>query len=356
MTDRFAIPLLNAYAAALFERAGMDAEKAAVTAELLTQADCMGHTTHGLALAPAYLRDLEAGKMVGTGEPKVISDRPGAVLWDGGYLPGLWLTAKAVDLGLARVKTQGVVVVSIRRSHHIGCLAVFLTRATNAGCLAIVSCSDPSVATVAPFGGTRALFTPNPIAIGAPTRDDPILIDVSASITTNGYTGRLHREGRKLEHEWLIDASGVPSNDPAVLFTDPPGTILPTGGLDHGHKGFGIALTVEALTQALSGHGRADAPTQWGASVYVQIVDPEAFGGSAAFLRQTSWLAEACRANPPRAGGPAVRLPGDSAAGKARDAAQNGVALYPAILDALSPWAEKFGLNPPKPNSSASSA
>ncbi len=351
MTERHAIADLVSFAAALFERAGMEPEKAQTTAALLVQADCMGHTTHGLALAPAYLRDLEAGKLRGVGDPEVVSDRPGAVLWDGGYLPGLWLTARAVDLGLARVRQQGVVVVSIRRSHHIGCLAVFLARATSAGCLAIVSCSDPSVASVAPYGGQTAVYTPNPIAIGIPTDSDPILIDISASVTTNGYTGRLHREGKKLEHDWLLDGAGNPSNDPAVLFTDPPGTILPTGGLDHGHKGYGLALTVEALTQALSGHGRADAPSQWGASTYVQIVDPEAFGGSVAFLRQSSWLAAACRASLPRPGMPPVRLPGEGAAVKARAAAKDGVALYPAILDGLSPWAEKFGVTPPKANS-----
>ena len=356
MSDRHAVTDLCTYAATLFERAGMDGDKAALTAKLLVQADCMGHTTHGLAQAPAYLRDLEAGKMCGTGMPEVLSDRPSAVLWDGGYRPGLWLTAQAVDLALARVKAQGVVVVSIRRSHHIGCLAVFLARATDAGCLAIVSCSDPSVATVAPYGGTKPLFTPNPIAIGVPTGGDPILIDVSASITTNGYTGRLHREGRKLDHDWLLDAAGVASRDPSVLFTDPPGTILPTGGMDHGHKGYGLALTVEALTQGLSGFGRADAPTQWGAAVFVQIVDPEAFGGSVAFIRQTSWLADACRANLPIPGSAPVRLPGDSAATKARDAALNGLALYPAILDGLTPWAEKFGVSRPSPNSSANKA
>ena len=39
---------------------------------------------------------------------------------------------------------------------------------------------------------------PNPIAIGIPTEGDPILIDISASITTNGMTGRLHGEGKTL--------------------------------------------------------------------------------------------------------------------------------------------------------------
>ena len=68
-----------------------------------------------------------------------------------------------------------------------------------------------------------------------------------AGLTTNGLTGRLHRQGRQLEHAWLLDAAGHTTHDPAVLFTDPPGTILPTGGLDAGHKGYGLALLVELL-------------------------------------------------------------------------------------------------------------
>ena len=76
-----------------------------------------------------------------------------------------------------------------------------------------------------------------------------------------------------------------------MLFAEPPGTLLPTGGLDHGHKGYNLALAIEALSQGLSGHGRADPLTDWGASVYVQVIDPAAFGGAADFLRQTGCLA-----------------------------------------------------------------
>ena len=35
----------------------------------------------------------------------------------------------------------------------------------------------------------------------------------------------------------------------------------------------------------------------------------------------------------------------------ARAAAKDGLALYPAIRDGLSPWADKFGVAPPKANS-----
>jgi LDH2 family malate/lactate/ureidoglycolate dehydrogenase len=135
------------------------------------------------------------------------------------------------------------------------------------------------------------------------------LIDVSTSVTTNGMSGRLRAEGRRFGHPWLLDAEGNPSDDPAVLYTEPPGTILPVGGLDHGHKGYGLTLMVEALTQGLGGFGRAEAPTAWGASFMVQALDPEAFAGLEDFTRETAHVARLCKESPPGRASEAVRLP-----------------------------------------------
>src|ERR1700680_2939264 len=105
--------------------------------------------------------------------------------------------AKGLDLAVERARKHGLSAVAIRRSHHNACLAAFLPAATEAGMMAIIACSDPSDAHVAPFGGTRALFTPDPMAIGIPTAGDPILIDISASITSAGMSARLRRNGQK---------------------------------------------------------------------------------------------------------------------------------------------------------------
>jgi len=48
-----------------------------------------------------------------------------------------------------------------------------------------------------------------------------------------------------------------------VLAGNPPGTILPLGGLTSGHKGFGLGLLIEALTGGLAGHGRAYPADGW---------------------------------------------------------------------------------------------
>jgi len=57
-------------------------------ARYLVEADLMGHTTHGLALAPWYLQSIADGVMTKAGDPEVVSDRGAAICWRGRRLPG----------------------------------------------------------------------------------------------------------------------------------------------------------------------------------------------------------------------------------------------------------------------------
>ncbi len=249
-------------------------------------------------------------------------------------------------MGMAATYGTGTVV--IRRSHHIACLAAYLLRATERGLIAIVQSSDPFVAAVAPHGGLTPYITPNPIAAGLPTSGDPILIDVSTSITSMGYTKQQLDAGVRLPGPWLIDAEGNATDDPAVAWIEPKGALLPLGGIDAGHKGFGLGLMIEALTAGLSGFGRADPPEGWGATVFVQVLDPEAFGGIEAFRRQMDFMADAARNTRPRPGVERVRLPGEGGLRRYREQKEKGVALYPAIMPALLPWAAKLRVPPPR--------
>jgi LDH2 family malate/lactate/ureidoglycolate dehydrogenase len=337
------------FATALLGRAGLDADKARVTAEVLVEGDLLGHTTHGLALLAAYLDEVDKGKMTRSGEPRVIADFPAAVTWDGGRLPGPWLVRRGLDLAVERARRNGTCAVAIRRSHHIACLAAYLKRVTDQGFMAIVTSSDPVATGVAPHGGRAQVMTPDPIAAAWPTAGAPVIMDISTSITTNGLTKRLASEERKFPGLWAVDAAGTPTDDPARVLAQPPGALLPMGGVDHGHKGFALALLVEALTGGLSGHGRADPPEGWSATVFLQVFDPRLFGGADAFTRQTEHMASACRAVPPRPGFDRVRLPGEAGLRRRSEQLETGIELYPTILPSLTPWAEKLGVPMPQP-------
>ena len=349
MNDLFQVADLVAFGRQLLEAAGLGRERAQSVAEILVEGDLLGHTTHGLQLLPPYLTSLEADCMAKDGDPEVIADRGGNVTWDAGYLPGPWVVSEARRLAVSRVERHGVVTVVIRRCHHIGCLQAYLKAATDLGYVMLLYSSDPSVASVAPHGGLQALYTPNPLAAGFPTQGDPILLDISMSTTTNGLTLRTHQEGRSLPGPWVKDAKGLPTADAGVLFKEPPGTIYPLGGADLGHKGFGLGILVEALTSALGGYGRADTPNRWGSAVMMQLIDPEAFGGRSAFVRETGWFASAARANPVPEGADRVRLPGERALRCREDQLANGVTLYSGILEGLKPWAERLKVELPPP-------
>lgn len=348
MTARHDARQLQAFAQRLLEAAKLPGDKARDVAQILVEGDLMGHTTHGLQLLAPYLGELESSSMAREGVPEVVADLPAALTWDGRRLPGPWLVLRAMDEGMKRAKVYGTATIVIRRSHHIACLAAYLKRATDEGFMMLLASSDPNSASVAPFGGLDAVFTPNPIAVGIPTGGDPVLVDISTSATTNGLTARLHREGGKLPADWVIDGEGRATSDPAVLFTEPRGTILPLDGIDSGHKGFGLALLVEALTGGLAGHGRADPKEGWGATVFLQVIDPRAFAGSDAFVRQMGEIARRCHSSRPARRGDAVRLPGERGLALARAQREQGVALHPSIMPTLEPWARKLGVDAPR--------
>ncbi len=335
---------------ALLKRSGLNDDMARDVATVLVEGDLLGHNTHGLALLPAYLAEIEKGAMATTGAPAIVHAQPASQAWDGNRLPGPWLTLRALDAAMAMAANCGTGTVVIRRSHHIACLAAYLRRATDQGKMALIYCSDPSTHSVAPFGGVTSVFTPNPFAAGIPTGGDPILLDISASYTTNGMTGRLHKAGEMLPHPWIQDAQGNATRDPAVLFNEPKGTLLPLGGLEGGHKGYALALLVEALTAGLGGFGRADPREGWGATVFVQVMDPAAFGGRDAYTRQMDWMVGACHDATPRAGVERVRVPGENGMKRRREQLANGVTLFPTIMPSLKDWATKLGV--PLPASS----
>jgi len=344
---------LVAFASSLLAGAGLAADRAGVVAEVLVEGDLLGRTTHGLDLLARYLRELDEGRMARTGEPDVLVDRGSALTWDGRRLPGPWLVRQAIGAARARVRSHPVVTIAIRRSHHIGCLQAYLEPVARDGLVMLLTCSDPSTGGVTPHGGVASRITPNPVAAAFPTDGDPVLIDVSMGATTNAMTKRVFEAGGLLPGPWLVGADGVATDDPAVLFGERPGAVLPLGGPDLGHKGYALALLVEALTSGLAGYGRADEPREWGASVFLQVLDPGGFGGTPAFVRQTGRLAAICRATPVAPGRPPVRLPGEAALDRRRRQLSEGVELVPSAMLALLPWAQRLGVPVPQPVNAA---
>ncbi|WP_041675702.1 Ldh family oxidoreductase [Ramlibacter tataouinensis] len=352
--SRFDAGALRSFAEQMFLRAGMPADKARDVADILVEGDLLGHDTHGLQLLPVYLEEIAQGRMTLDGGPEVLNDHGVVLAWEGRRLPGPWLMLRAIEEASARARRLGTGIVSVRHSHHIAALATYARRVAEDGLVLVLMSSAPGTSSVAPFGGTRGVFSPSPIGVGIPTGGEPVMVDVSTSITTMGLTGRLAREGARLPGAWVIDEQGVPTDDPAVVTPPRKGALLPLGGTDVGHKGYGLGLMVEALTAGLAGQGRSDPGPRWGATIYLQVIDPQAFSGTAAFEQQMDWIARQCESNPPADPARPVRLPGRRGLALRREQLGHGVSLPASVVKSVGEWAAKLGVPMPEPLSGGS--
>ena len=68
---------LVAFGHALLRESGVRDDIARDVATVLVDGDLLGHTTHGLALLPAYLAEIDKGTMAKSGEPVVVNARAG---------------------------------------------------------------------------------------------------------------------------------------------------------------------------------------------------------------------------------------------------------------------------------------
>ncbi len=327
------VQALTTFIEQLFENAGADSEVAQVVTRVLLEGELLGHRTHGLNLVSRYIGGMLSGQVKARAQAlEQVSDSGIASLFDGHYLLGPYCVSRALDCAATGATAQGIGIAVVRRAAHIGCLAAYLKPYTDQGLVAMVYSSDPSVGLVCAHGGVDPVYTPNPIAAGIPTQGEPILLDVSMSTVTLGLVGQCRDAGSRLPHPVLVSNEGQVSDDPRDFFTNPQGSILPLGGQAFGHKGFALALLVEALTSGLAGHGRKDAPDQWGASATAVVIDPRFFGGLQAFTDETSFLGRLVLASRPLDPERPVRLPGQAGLALRRQALEQGVSLSPLLV------------------------
>ena len=185
------------------------------------------------------------------------------------------------------------------------------------------------------------------MAIGIPTEAHPILIDTSTASVSNRQIERTRRAGARLAQPVLMGPDGKPGDDPNAFYGDPKGAIMPVGGVELGHKEFAFSLMVEALTTSLAGVGRAEQGD--GSNVFLQLIDPAAFGGVEAFRGETSALGDWCRDALPIDLAKPVRMPGDRAHHCWQDRIENGVSLHAEVPGLFAPVFARYEIDAPMP-------
>lgn len=285
-----------------------------------------GSKSHGLFRMAGYVSTLRSGWVDGQADPIVEDVAPGFARVDARN--GFTLPAHAAARPLLEEKARqnGIAILAIRDSHHLGALYLDIEPYAEAGFVALSVIN--SMAVVVHPGGRKPVYGTNPVAFAAPRGDGaPLVFDMATSTMAHGDVRVAAREGRPVAEGVGVDGKGDPTTDPSAILEG--GALLAFGG----HKGTAIALMVELLCAALVG-GRFSFEVDWSAHPGAQtprtgqtiiLIDPARAGAPLApFTDRVEHLLETILASGD------VRLPGEkrlacrqaSRAGITVDAAQ----------------------------------
>jgi len=332
---------LEAFAAAILEQAGCSPEHAHETAACLVNANLEGVDTHGVARLGVYARRVKAGTINATPKLSLVAGRGGLAVMEGDNGLGPVVGQAAMRHAIALAAEFGIGWVLARNSNHYAHAGYYAALAAEAGMVGLSASSGEPV--VAPWGGTKAFFTNNPLAIAAPTQGEPVVIDLATSVAARGQILLAARTGRDIPSGWAVDAEGVPTTDPAAALA---GSVLPMAGA----KGYALILGLEILTGILAGGAFApDVGSQHGSGgaagigQFFAAIDPTAILGPHVFTSRMAQMSEKLAQAPTRAGAE-IRLPGARRSATAHQRAAQGIPLPPEILTELDILATDLGL------------
>ncbi len=307
-----------------FQRLRYTAEEARIITSHLIDCALCGYMPYGLPRILHIAEDEKTGKV--RTPVKVIHETPFSALMDGGNNVGYLAVYHAAQTALAKVRTSGLAVVGMHNSFFSGRNSFHVEEIVKAGYVAIHTSSAP-VRALPPGGKSPAVGT-NPICFGFPSDNGPVIVDMGTSsimwgdIILHAFMKTPVPEGT------CFDSEGLPTRDAEEALKGGMGTF-------GGHKGFGIALAVQALGLL------AGAPMTRGNirdyGFLFLAVDPEVMfpGGRKTFSTQMAELIRQIKATPLQPGVDEIRIPSERSFRERERRLKEGILLERKVVEAI---------------------
>ena len=338
------------FARGLFQAAGTPDDEADRVARSLVDANLCGHDSHGLIRIPQYLGAIADGRLKPGAAFTVLKQTAALLVVDGGWGLGQVQAHRLLERLIPRSQALGIAAGTLKHCGHIGRLGEYAEVATAHQMAFFASVNNHGFGRgAAPPGGIEPRIGTNPLCLAVPTNQEPAILDIGTTVVAEGKVRVLYNQGARVPEGWLLDAQGKPTTDPAVLYTDPRGTIQPLGG-NQAYKGFGIGLLLDMLVGGLSGApcSAPEHPNLSANAVVFMVLDVSLFAGLEHFLTETTKLASNIRDCPRAEGVETILIPGDPERQSAARRRQSGVMVDEGTWKQLTEQAQRLRVSIPQ--------
>ncbi len=241
---------------------GYNASDSEIILEIIMYAQLRGNNQNVIKLLGAGMpANPDAGRVSIAKETKL------SALLDGDWNQGMVVMSRSCDIAIEKARAHGFGIVGTRRTNSpTGAIGYYARRVAAAGLLGFVFSGSPEL--MAPYGSYEAFLGTNPLAIGIPAADKPIVLDMATAAIAWYGIHLANAEGKSIPEGVAYDPAGQFTTDPAQALA---GAIKAFGGF----KGAALALLVEILTRPLVGAERNADGTKldWGNLIFA--IDPE---------------------------------------------------------------------------------
>jgi len=255
--QHFSYETLHRFCMDAFQKFGFTEKEADIIQDVLLTSDLYGIESHGMQRMVRYHKCIEKGMIKIEAKPEVVFDTPISAVIDAHDAMGQLVGYQAMELAIAKAKTSGVGIVSVRNSNHYGIAGYYAKMACKEGLMGF-SCTN-SEAIMVPTNGRMAMLGSNPIACAFPAEPYDFFFDASTTVVTRGKLEMYNKMEKPLPEGWALDKNGDPStNAPDVLsniVAKNGGGIMPLGGSTEqlgSHKGYGYGMLCEIFASILS--------------------------------------------------------------------------------------------------------
>lgn len=305
--------LLN-YVSQIFRAGSSNHEEALIIARHLVDANLTGHDSHGIGMIPQYVKSIRDGDVTPNTPGRLVKKDGSILVYDGERGWGQVVGKAATEIAIETAKASGLALLALRNSHHIGRIGAYGEMCAAAGLTSVHFVNATGHwPRVAPFGGRDARLPTNPfcVAIPATTKRPPVILDMATSRIAMGKVRVARNSGKPVAEGNLLDATGEPTTNPAVMFDAQPGSLLPFGE----HKGYALAFACELLAGAFTGGGTIQPSNKRGGapmnSMMTFVFDPSRTVDLAWARQEVDLVTDYITLSPPQSTDNPVLVPGD---------------------------------------------
>ncbi len=347
---------LRSFTQNIFLAMGCSEEHAALSADVLLQADLRGIDSHGVARLVGYVRLWEKKRINAKPNITIVHETATTATVDGDAGLGLVVAPFAMQLAIKKAEQYGSGWVSVRNSNHFGIAGYHALMAVEKAMIGFAMTNASPL--VSPTFSNERLLGTNPMCYAFPAgKYPPVVVDMATSAAANGKLEIAQRLGKQVPEGWIQDASGNYTTDPHALKKG--GALLPLGSdREHGsHKGFGLSATVDILSAVLSGANYGpwvppfvafleppDDPVGKGIGHFVGAMRVDGFRPADEFKEHMdNWISRfksASTIDPSQK----VIIPGEPELQAEAERRQKGIPLVDEVVKDLNGLAEKFGM------------